>query len=770
MRIGGIISYVSKWVVLSIAMLIFSACSLTKHVPAHQHLLSRLSVSSDVPAVSSDVARQYIRQKTNSRILGFVPLSLSIYSLSGSDTSKWINRVLQNAGEPPVVYDPNLTFQSVANLTQLLRNKGYASARVSADTTQYSKKKLKVTYNLKGGEPYRIRHIDYLIDDDTLRQFIFQDSVSCTLHEGDRFDMDALKAERLRIVTSLRQRGFYYLNPEHLFIEADTTVGNLCVDITFRDRPVTLNNPSGVVDTLVHHPRLKIRNVNFFPWLYTSEGVLRNQIRDSLKCGNVNFYYGFQRRICPSTVYMKSHVLPGRYYNESDVLRTNTSLASLPTTKYASVSFQPVRGAQDSLLDAFVIISPNRMRSYSVEVEGTNTDGDIGAAVNGTYTYRNLFRSANTFNFKTRFAYQPMGNLGNLLSDRTIDVGSEVSITFPRVLFPFLSDNLRRRIRANTVLSLSSNWQTTPWYNRYITTAQWQYAWTTGSKNTERYTITPFDLSYVYLPTISDYFRHNYLGANSVIRYSYEDHIILSAGFSFSRHNHTRPNTNYFSYRGSFEAAGNALQALCSISGRDKDTAGYYTLLDIRFSQYVKGEFDYSFCQILGQKSNVVYHFRVGAAYPYGNADVVPFEKRFYAGGANSVRGWSVRTLGPGVYKRQGSGVDLMQAGDLALDLNLEYRFKLFWLLEGAAFLDAGNVWTIHDYRDQPGGQFGADTFYEQLAAAYGLGLRLDFSFFILRCDVGAKLHDPGEENGHRWCHPFNINDMALHLAIGYPF
>lgn len=760
-----------KYYLLFILSLLLTACSVTKHVPDHAYLLNRVKIKKDTKVVSENELRPYIRQKPNSRILGSFPLSLHIYSLSGSDTGKWINRALRKNGESPVIYDQDQTDASVTNLSRLMQNKGFADAVVSADTVSKGKKKMNVTYRVESGEPYRIGSIEYDIDDDSLLAYILPDTVHRSVNVGDRFDIDALKTERARIVSELKQKGFYYVNVDYLYLEADTTVGDKRTAITFRSRPLTRTNTDGTIDTLDNQPRMKIRDVNIYPWFYTEGGSPREQAKDSIICGNIHYYYGYKRRLCPKTVYMKTYTLPGNYYDESDVNQTNAALSSLPTTKYTSLFFVPVRESRDSLLDAYVLVSPNRMRSYSIEAEGTNTEGDIGAAINATYTHRNLFRSANTFNVKTRVAYQPMGDLGDLLSNRTLDLGSELSLTFPRVLFPFISERLRRRIRANTELSTSGNWQTTPWYDRLILSSSFKYLWTTGSRNTESYSIAPIDLSFVYLPEISDYFRDNYLGANSVIRYSYQDHIILAANFSFSRHNHTKPNKNYFSYRGTIETAGNALQALCSITGMKKDSAGYYDILDIRFSQYVKGEFDYSFCQVLGQKSNLVYHVRVGAAFPYGNADVIPYEKRFFSGGANSVRGWSVRTLGPGSYKSPTSHANLMQAGDLSLDLNLEYRFKLFWLFEGATFFDAGNIWTIKDYEDQPGGMFEATSFYNQLALAYGLGLRLDFSFFVLRCDLGSQLHDPaGDTPRQRWRHPLNVHDMALHLAIGYPF
>jgi outer membrane protein assembly factor BamA len=244
----------------------------------------------------------------------------------------------------------------------------------------------------------------------------------------------------------------------------------------------------------------------------------------------------------------------------------------------------------------------------------------------------------------------------------------------------------------------------------------------------------------------------------------------MSAGFTFSKstQNRSKERQSFYTYRGSIETAGNLLQGICAAANAPKKD-GSYTILNIRFAQYVKGEFDFAYNHVINSKNRLVYHFNVGLAYPYGNETVVPFEKRFYAGGANSVRGWSVRSLGPGGYVTNSKRKDFNQTGDIKLDLNIEYRFKLFWVLDGAAFLDAGNIWTIHEYETQKGGVFKFDEFYKQIAFSYGLGLRFDFDFFILRCDLGAQLYDPTKKGREQWRN-LEWDNMAFHLAIGYPF
>lgn len=754
-------------VVAMLMALLTSSCSLTKFVPNKQFLFNRVEVKSDVDNISKTQIKQYLRQKPNTGIFGRIRLSLAIYNMSGRDSSKWINRKLRSAGEPPVIFDADDMEMSCQNIKGYMKNKGYHNVEVEADTIVKGRKrkKMNVRFDIKGNQPYKLSDISLDIEDDTLRAYMYNYQFSAK--PGDLFDLDALQSERAKMVTFLRNSGFYYMSNDYIYAEADTTVDDHGVSVVFKCRPMVMNVAGGQPKELKNHIRVKIRNVNVYPWEYNTDLSYSTNYKDTLSCGSMNYYYHGKRRLCPSSLYMKIHVLPGQYYSAKNVERTNSSLSSLGTTKYVNIYFRRVPGC-DSLVDCNISITPNRVQSYSVEVEGTNTDGDIGAALNGTYTHRNIFRGADQLSIKTRIGYLPMGDIKDALNDRSLEVGGEAALTFPKVLFPLIPEKLRRRIRASTEFSLSYNYQTTPWYDRNIANAGIEYWWTTGSLDNERYSIKLLDLSYVYLPTISDYFRQTYLNANSIIRYSYEDHIIMALGFTFSRNNKHNNYSNFFSYRGSVETAGNLLSGICSLAGVKKDD-GAWRILDIRYSQYVKGEFSYSYNQVVNDKNTLVYHVGVGLAYPYGNADVVPFEKRFYAGGANSVRGWSIRSLGPGIYKSTGGRTDFNQSGDIKLDLNFEYRFKLFWILEGAAFVDAGNVWTINSYQTQQGGQFDFSEFYKQLACSYGLGLRFDFSFFLVRLDVGARLYDPSQDS-RKWRHPFNINDMAWHLAIGYPF
>jgi hypothetical protein len=291
-----------------------------------------------------------------------------------------------------------------------------------------------------------------------------------------------------------------------------------------------------------------------------------------------------------------------------------------------------------------------------------------------------------------------------------------------------------------------------------------------------RQNLSLLDLAYVYMPRVDSVFKATYLTDNSYLKYSYEDHFILRTqyGILYSSVPFGVSNRTFFTIRANIESAGNVLRLAYSLLEAEKGENQAYTIGKIPFSQYLKGEFEYARSVVLNPRNRFAYRAGMGVAYPYGNSKVLPFEKRYFSGGANSVRGWSVRTLGPGTYKNSLNTIDFMnQSGDLKLDINAELRSKLFWVLEGGLFVDVGNIWTLRNYDNQPGGRFQFDEFYKQLACSAGLGLRFDFNFFLVRVDAGIKVFDPsGLTVDDRWRikHIDRWDDFALHLAIGYPF
>jgi hypothetical protein len=381
---------------------------------------------------------------------------------------------------------------------------------------------------------------------------------------------------------------------------------------------------------------------------------------------------------------------------------------------------------------------------------------------------------------KFRTAYESLsGNFDGIINDRYTEYATEIGVTLPKFVSPFLSKEFKRRMKATTEFAVSFNYQERPEYTRIIAGAAWKYKWN-NRQNTVRRTFDLLDINYVYLPNSTIDFIDQIAPSNPLLRYSYEDHFIMKMGYTYYRTNKRIATTTLRKYvlqpsiytlRTSVETAGNVLYGLSSALGQKRED-GAYKLFDIQYSQYVKGEIDYTYTRNFDTRNSIAFHTGFGVGVPYGNSSMLPFEKRFYAGGANGVRGWSVRTLGPGNYDARNSVTDFInQCGDIRLDMSVEYRAKLFWVFEGALFVDAGNVWTIRNYENQPGGKFKFNSFYNEIAMAYGAGLRLDFSYFLLRLDLGMKAYNPAKSE-ERWpiASPRWKRDATFHFAVGYPF
>ena len=498
--------------------------------------------------------------------------------------------------------------------------------------------------------------------------------------------------------------------------------------------------------------------------------------------GGVRVFEGENRYLRVSVLDECNHIEPGELYNAEAITRTYRALGRLNVIKQVNIDIRPV-GEVDGLLmvDAFVLLQPDKTQSISASLEGTNSEGDLGFGVGLDYEHRNLFKGAEVFNAKTRVSYESIsGNLGGIINDNYSEYSTELGITFPKFMAPFLKRSFKRKIQASTVFSVNFDYQARPEYTRVIAGGAWRYQWTERSRRLA-HTLTLFDMSFISVPKKSDEFKTRLDSIpNPLLRYSYEDHMIMSMGYNFYRTNKREMSVrqmgyfqpNVFTIRANVETAGNLLYALSHISRQKADEDGNYKALGIRYSQYVKAEADYAFTHYFDRRQSVAFHVGAGVAVPYGNSDALPFEKRFYSGGANSVRGWGVRTLGPGSYNSKDSLSNfIFQCGDIRFDLNLEYRAKLFWVVELGLFIDAGNIWTIRDYDKQEGGVFKFNKFYEQIAVAYGAGIRLDFKYFLVRVDMGMKAHNPATSQ-EKWplTHPNFKRDSEFHFSVGYPF
>lgn len=752
-------------------------------MPQGEYLLDKVSIVNIDSTPHDDISVSdlslYLRQHPNHKTLWSMRLRLGIYNMAGTDTTKWWNRWWRRLGEPPVIYDTTLTEQSVRQLSKVLENRGYLHPEVTAETTPDSaRRKMKVEYRLRPGERYTIRNIDYEVEDSTLRRLILSDSTQMIVNPGDPLNRADLDLQREVILRKLRNDGYFGLNKENISFVADTTQGSTDVDLTMR----VTGNGDNVQRSRVFEKYI-IRNVicitDFDPSSPDSRDMI--DVHDTVSYKGLTILYGQRKYLRPSVLRENILLTTGEEYSERLVDDTYQSLGRLEILKFVNIRLEPAGGVGDmGLIDAIVLLTPGKSQSFSIELEGTNSEGDLGVAVGLGYTHSNIGKGSETFNAKLRGAYESIsGNLEGLINNRYMEYSLDLGLTFPKFKAPFLRQSFKRKIKAVTEVKFSMNYQERPEYTRIITTAGWSYKWTEKMART-RHTFTPIDVNYVYLPKSTYNFIDNIAPDNPLLRYSYEDHFIMRMGYSFY-HTNKRPNPPWqrspqrdlYTIRVNAEIAGNLLYAISNIfAHKDHPHSDPYKIFGIHYSQYFKVDSDLGYTHIFNRRQSVACRLGFGLGYPYGNSTILPFEKRFYGGGANGVRGWAVRTLGPGCFPGSNSLSDFMnQCGDIRFIISGEYRLKLFWIVELGAFIDIGNIWTIKSYENQPGGLFAFRNFAKELAASYGLGLRLDFSYFLLRFDLGMKAHNPAiGEQPWPLIHPDWKRDSAFHFSIGYPF
>lgn len=762
-------------------VMLLTACSTTKHVPEGKYLLDDVKINitdkdKDTPLKSAEMMN-YLRQIPNHKVLGGLRLQLAFYNLSGKDSTNWFNKWVRRVGSAPVIYDPSLTDASVKQLSTALANKGYMNSTVTVDTVgNLDKKRMKVTYNVTFGQPHYVSSISYNIPNDTLRELILADSAQFLVKQNSVFDRNLLDEERQGISERLRSKGYFAFNKEYITFTADTAAGEKNVNLT-----MNLMRPylSESMPYYTSHRPFYVRNVTFVTSY--NPATMHNSTdfdeKDLVWHNDYRIFYGDDRYLRASVLEESCFISPGKQYNSKDVDRTYEAFGRLGIVKFVNIELVPVGEIDGKIwLDAYVLLSRTKPQTASVSLEGTNSEGDFGFGVGLGYQHRNVFKGSEILNAKFKASYESLsGDLSGFINDNYSEYQAELGIRYPKFKAPFLKRSFKQKILAQTEFALNFNYQERPEYTRVIAGAGWRYLWSERTNKT-RHTFNLMDLNYVNLPKSKSSFIENI--SNPLLRYSYEDHLIMRMGYSYYHSNKKEANMmrklyqpDVYTIRVATETAGNLLYGISNLIGQDKED-GTYKVVGINYSQYFKVDADYSFTHSFNPKSSLAFHVGVGAAMPYGNSKVLPFEKRFYAGGANSVRGWGVRTLGPGSYFATNSvNSFIYQCGDIRLDLNLEYRAKLFWVLELGAFIDAGNIWTIREYEDQPGGVFKFNKFYEQIALSYGLGIRMDFTYFLLRLDVGMKAHNPasGQE---RWplLHPDWGRDSAFHFSVGYPF
>ena len=550
----------------SAAVLSLASCTTTKFVPDGSYLLDEVKIRTDQKNIRPSSLRMYVRQNPNAKWFSLIKTQLYVYNLSGRDSTKWGNKFLRRIGDAPVIYSEDEAKRSEEEITKAVHNMGYMAATVKR-STKIKKKKIKLYYDVTAGKPYVVQSIKYDIYDPKIASLLKQDSARSLLKEGMYLDVNVLDADRQRITNKLLRNGYYKFNKDYIGYTADTVRNTYNVDLTQHLQMYKAH----ASDSARAHQQYWINKINFI----TDYDVLQSSalssvdINDSVHYKGYPIYYKDKLYLRPKVLTDNLRFASGDLFNERDVQQTYSSFGRLSALKYTNIRFIETQVGDSTMLDCYVMLTKSKHKSVSFEVEGTNSAGDLGAAASVSFQNRNLFRGSETFMIKFRGAYEVISGLqAGYSNNNYTEYGVETSINFPNFLFPFISSDFKRKIRATTEFGLQYNYQLRPEFLRTMASANWSYKWTQRQKIQHR--IDLINIAFLYLPRISERFKEDYInkGQNHIFQYNYQDRLIINMGYSYNYNsvggsiiNNTIASNSY-SIRFNFESAGNIMYAL----------------------------------------------------------------------------------------------------------------------------------------------------------------------------------------------------------------
>ena len=770
-----------EYCILIVFLLLFiTSCNSTKYVPNGESLLNENHINVNKEGVKKSDLVPYIKQNPNKRIFG-ARFYLGLYNLSNINKEKWPHNWLRNIGEEPVIYDPDAMTKTKEQMKSYVASKGYFDGRVT-DTVVTAGMKTDVFYNVDLLRPYTIRNLTYEIADSNIKKLCFFDSVNCVIVRGKPYDVDVLQAERTRFERFIRDHGFYGFSNDYISFKVDSTIGNRQVNIKYSVRNFTkldVNNNISSEPFAVY----TIKNIYIYPDFVPQEALEGGEAY--LNSLDTTFYKGYyfitskkKHEVKYDLILQSLYLKAGSVFNVTSTEQTQSHLLSLKIYRLVTITYNDAKENEnlqgmELKLDCNIHLTLLSQQSYKIELEGTNSGGNPGGALNLIYQHKNLFHGAELFSTKLKGAYsaytQPNARLSSIQ-----EYGLETSLRLPEFLVPFVkTENFIKKYNPSTTLLASYDYQSMPFYTRTIAIASFGYDWKAGFY--KEHIVNPVQLSLVNVPKIDSTYKA-YIAASSYQVHSYDNVLILGGSYSYIFRNQKIKNSrDYWFIRVNAETAGNLIGLAEKLAGGNK-TDNTYQILGQPFAQYAKTDLDLRYNYKFNDVSSIAYRGFFGIALPYGNSKEVPFEKQYFEGGANDIRAWQLRSLGPGSYAD--SSRLLNETGDIKLEANAEYRFKLFWIIEGAIFLDAGNIWSYKNDLARPGSQFQFNKFYKDIAIGTGTGFRFDLKFVIARVDLGMKLRDPLLHDaqfteGSHWIFlngPYKRKDFTIVLGIGYPF
>lgn len=808
------IRFIPALIALSFLFLFMEGCSPTRKLKEGDYLLRNIHIKTDNNIFSKEDFKTHIRQKPNKKLLGTIRLNLQLYNLINQERnmrlyekrkakrartnlriaeknqknrkkgkrliklknenpsclSKW----MLNIGEAPVVFDSILARRSLKQMKLMLNNNGYFNARVKDSVYLNSQKKFAdLTYLIETGKPFLIDSIIFLIEDSSLDSLFKEKAHETMIKKGDIFTVSRLDQERTRITDHFKENGYYAFVKNFITYDADSSTHNHRIILELNIRKNAIRIP-GFLDSLkyVDHLAYRISDVYFNGTygLKTDEG----EKNDTVLYKNLYLIsrgpQKFRPRVVESAIFLKK----GDLYNKRNTVNTYQRISDFHAFKFINIQFRSSK-KDSSLLDCEIQLSPMSRQSFSIQGQTTNTQGNIGVSGNIIYQNRNLFHGLELFEFKINGGAEVQrilngstenNSLNEFIPFNTLMFGPEASIRFPKLIWPF------DKVKSNdpqTHISSSFNYQERPDYKRSIYNLSFGYSWKPGRQST--ISIDPAEINFVNVELGKSFSDLLNASNNLFLKSSFTSQLISASKISFIYSNQLAGERRNFLYA-EFNLENSGL--IPGISRRffknPEIENDKYLILGTPYAQYLRLDMDLRYYHFINSVSSLAHRLMLGFGNPYNNSNVMPFVRSFFSGGANDLRAWQARTLGPGSFNDPlGNRFD--RIGDIKFQINTEYRLKIYKIFETAFFADAGNVWLKNADPSFPNGEFSLKRFYKEIAIGAGTGIRLNFDYFIIRLDAAHPIYDPSFKEGYRWSfNRLNLKSVNFNLGIAYPF
>jgi len=745
-------------------IILFASCSATKGLTDDQVLYrgAKVKIESTNQKMSKNEKKDFedelealLRPKPNSKILG-MPVKLWIYNaFNPKHKSKGLGHWIQTKfGEPPVIASASALEKNRAVFQNHLENRGFFKDTVTLDTV-VKDRQLKANYTALVHYRYAIRNVKFPNDTSVLSRNIQLATKKFSLLKPKQpYDLDKVKKERERIDTRLKEKGFFYFSPDDLIANVDSTVGDHKVDMDVRVKdstPVEAKQVYRIKDVVV----------------YADYDL---QSDTSMANAKVTKYGGykiidpnnrFQPKIFSRTLVFK----PGDVYNRTDHNLSLNRLTTLGVYKFVKARFEPVDTVQGNYLNAYYYLTPNLFKRIRFQVtELSRSNNTTGTELELSWQHRNFLKGAELFTASAYGGYEKQIS-GNFKTN-ILRYGGDLNLYVPRVIAPFRLPIKGGYVPKTRFRAAYEVYNSSAEYTLTSIIGSAGYQWKNAIRNEHQLTL--ININYVQPANITDQYKVA-MDTNVVLKRAIEKQFIIGSiyNYNYNTRNVVNYNRNNFYFNGNLDLSGNILGLVTGanlVKGKQKEIFG------TPFSQYFRAEVDFRHYYSLRRNRSFNTRFLAGVGYAYGNDTLMPYVKEFFAGGTTDIRAFRSRSLGPGSYHQPDSGYYIDQPGDVKLELNLEYRAKLFSIVNWAAFVDMGNVWTLKSDSTRPGSKFSSN-FLDQIAVGAGLGLRFDVSILVIRLDVAFPIRKPWVTSGSKWdFSSVGFGDAVWNLAIGYPF